>query len=569
MPSKGRREILSGISAAEGLVIDCFAGGGGASTGIEQALGRTIDIAVNHDPLAIAMHKANHPRTYHVTEDIFAADLKGLVAGRRVELMWASPDCTSHSRAKGGKPRESGLRILPWAVLKHAKELRPDVIIMENVAEIQKWGPLGEDGKPVKEREGETYAEFVASMRGLGYTFDSRELVACDYGAPTSRKRWYAILRRDGAPTVWPEPTHGPRGSLEVEAGVLAPYRQAAEVIDWSLPCPSVFDTSEGIKRNYGLSARRPLADATMRRIARGLDRYVIGCDEPYIVQIGYDEREGQAPRVDDLRGSFRTVAAGGAKRCPCRAAYLPINNGGAVGTHPHDPLSTITTGGHKMLAEAYLTEYYGNGADGLSAAEPLRTITTRDREGVTVAHLTKFYGGVVGQGLDEPVHTVTAGHGGHFGLAAAHLTKYYGTCTGQHARDPLHSVTADGGHFGAVVCKLSNVFGADGLGHWPEIRAMLNRWCGYSLADDEILLIDIDGALFAIVDVGLRMLTPRELMLAQGFPGDYVIDEYAGGGKVKKEQQVRMIGNSVVPAMARALVEANVRGGLAERGAA
>lgn len=542
-----------------GLVIDCFAGGGGASEGIEQALGRPVDIAVNHDPLAIAMHKANHPRTHHVTEDIFAADLKGLVAGRRVSLMWASPDCTSHSRAKGGKPRESGLRILPWAVLKHAADLKPDVIIMENVAEIQKWGPLGEDGRPVKEREGEEYAAFVEAMRALGYTFEHRELAACDFGAPTSRKRWYAILRRDGLPTVWPERTHGRRGSPEVEAGALEPYRQAAEVIDWGLPCPSVFASKEEVRRRHSLAAKRPLADATMRRIARGLDRYVISCDEPFLVQIGYGERAGQAPRIDDVREPLGTVVASGSKRYLCQAAYLPINNGSAVETHPLDPVATVTTGRQKLLASAYLTEYYGNAADGLSAAEPLRTVTTRDREGVTAVHLTKFYGGVVGQGLDEPVHTVTAGRGGHFGVAAAHLSKFYGTCTGQSAGVPMHSVTAGGGHLGVVVCRASAWCGAGRLGRWQEVRGMLNRWCGYSLADDEVLLLSIGGASFAIVDVGLRMLTPRELMLAQGFPATYVIDRYADGGKVKKEQQVRMVGNSVVPAMAKALVEANV----------
>lgn len=453
----------------DGLVIDCFAGGGGASTGIEQALGRPLDIAVNHDPKAIAMHRANHPETLHVTEDIFTADLKGLVGGRHVSLMWASPDCTSHSRAKGGKPRLSGLRMLPWAVHKHAADLLPDVIVMENVAEIQKWGPLTESGKPVKAREGETYAAFVAAMRALGYTFESRELTACDYGAPTSRRRWYAVLRRDGLPTSWPEPTHG--DGLFGE-----PYRTAAECIDWSDLGTSIFER------------KRPLAEATCRRIARGIARYVLSGDpEPFLVPIGYGERDGQAPRVNGIEEPLGTVVAGGTKHYLC------------------------------------------------------------------TAFLAKYYGGVVGQGVPTPLHTITACSGAHFGLVSAHLTKFYGTSVGQSAREPLHTVTSSGGHIGLVSAFLVKYYGC-GVG----------QQCGLPLdtitSKDRFGLVSVlvGGQEYAISDIMLRMLKPEELKLAQGFPASYVIDRYADGSPVSKTQQVKMIGNSVVPAMAKAIVEAN-----------
>ena len=243
------------------MIIDCFAGGGGASVGIEMALGRPVDIAINHDPDAILMHKTNHPDTLHLTEDIFKVDLKKYVKGRHVSLMWASPDCTSHSKAKGGKPRERGLRILPWAVYKHAKAILPDVILMENVEEIQQWGPLDADGHPIKERRGEDYQKFITAMKSLGYVFDCRELVAADYGAPTTRKRWYAIFRRDGREIVWPVPTRfkdrAPR------------WKACGDYIDWSDLGRSIFDR------------KKPLADATMKRIANGIRKYIIDNPSP------------------------------------------------------------------------------------------------------------------------------------------------------------------------------------------------------------------------------------------------------------------------------------------------
>lgn len=304
-------------------VIDCFAGGGGASTGIEAAIGRPCDIAVNHDPKAIAMHRANHPMTHHVTEDIFDADLRSLVGDRPVELMWASPDCTHHSRAKGGKPRENGLRMLPWAVHKHAKDLMPDVICMENVTEIQNWGPLDDEGRIIKERAGEEYRRFVDAMGCLGYDFDCRELSACDYGAPTTRKRWYAVLRRDGKPIRWPNQTHG--GGM-----LFKPYVPASTCIDFSDTGQSIFER------------KKPLADATLRRIARGLQKFVLDDQSPFLVQTGYGERSGQAPRINSVHEPLRTIVAGGCKQALC-TPILAKFYGGVTGHRVDQPLGTIT----------------------------------------------------------------------------------------------------------------------------------------------------------------------------------------------------------------------------------
>ena len=450
-------------------VIDCFAGGGGASTGIEAAIGRPCDIAVNHDPKAIAMHRANHPKTHHVTEDIFDADLRHLVGDRPVELMWASPDCTHHSRAKGGKPRESGLRMLPWAVHKHAMDLMPDVICMENVAEIQNWGPLDDEGRIIKERAGEEYRRFVDAMGCLGYEFDCRELSACDYGAPTTRKRWYAVLRRDGRSIRWPEQTHG--GGM-----LFQPYVPASSCIDFSDTGKSIFERE------------KPLADATLRRIARGLKKFVLDDPSPFLVQTGYGERRGQAPRINSVHEPLRTVVAGGCKQALC----TPI--------------------------------------------------------------LAKFYGGVTGHRVDQPLGTITCCNGAHYGLVSAFLTKYYGTCTGQSVAGPLHTITTSPSHFGLVSAFLVKYYG-QGIGQ------RVTDALGTITTRDRfgLVTVDIDGETYAIGDIHLRMLKPEELKRAQGFPKDYIIDRYDDGRPVPITQQVKMIGNSVVPIMAQRIVNANL----------
>lgn len=349
------------------LIIDCFAGGGGASVGIEMALGRPVDIAINHDPDAILMHKTNHPDTLHLTEDIFRVDLKKYVKDRHVALMWASPDCTSHSKAKGGKPRERGLRILPWAVYKHARAILPDVILMENVEEIQQWGPLDADGHPIKERSGEDYQKFIIAMKSLGYIFDCRELVAADYGAPTTRKRWYAIFRRDGREIRWPESTHfkdrEPR------------WKACGDYIDWSDLGRSIFDRP------------KPLADATMKRITNGIRKYIVENPDPYIVKDG-----------EKLFLSYLDKAYGG--------------NYKGCGSDLHSPCSTITTVDHNRLVTAFLIQYHGETRVGDSRGqfltEPIKTIDTSNRYGLVTAFLIKYYGSCVGQKLTEPLATIT-----------------------------------------------------------------------------------------------------------------------------------------------------------------
>ena len=427
------------------LIIDCFAGGGGASVGIEMALGRQVDIAVNHDPQAIRMHVVNHPDTLHLTEDIFKVDLQKYVGKRHVALMWASPDCTSHSKAKGGQPRKKGLRILPWAVYKHAKVLLPDVIIMENVEEIQQWGPLDADGHPIPERQGEDYRKFIAAMIALGYDFDSRELVAADYGAPTTRKRWYAIFRRDGRTISWPEPTYSKTGEQ------FPKWKECGDYIDWSDLGTSIFER------------KKPLAEATMKRIANGVKKYIIDNPHPYIV------------RDKD--------------------------------------------------AVAFMIQYHGETRAGDSRGqlltEPVKTIDTSNRYGLVTAFITKYYKSGIGQGCDEPLHTITTSPG-HFGLVSAFLVKYYGTGCGQPLDKPLGTITTKD-RFGLV-----NV------------------------------LIEIDGEKYIIRDIFLRMLNPEELKLMQGFPADYIIDRDACGKRYPICEQTAKIGNSVSPVMAKMLVEAN-----------
>ena len=467
----------------EGIIIDCFAGGGGASVGIEMALGRQVDIAINHDPQAILMHKTNHRNTLHLTEDIFKVDLKKYVKGRRVALLWASPDCTSHSKAKGGQPRKSGLRILPWAVYKHTKNILPDVVIMENVEEIQEWGPLDASGRPIKERMGEDYERFISAMTSLGYKFESKELVAADYGAPTTRKRWYAVFRRDGRRIRWPEPTHNKNGTNGKKKWV-----ECGDYIDWSDIGNSIF------------ARKKPLAEATKKRIANGIRKYIIENPAPYIVKDG-----------DKILMAYLDKAYGG--------------NYKGCGSDLKKPCSTITTVDHNRLVTAFLIQYHGEQKEGDSRGqnitEPLKTIDTSNRYGLVTAFITKFYKTGIGQGCDEPLHTITTSPG-HFGLISAFLIKYYGTGCGQQLNEPLATITTKD-RFGLV-----NV------------------------------LISIEGEQYIIADIFLRMLKPEELKVMQGFPKDYIIDRDYRWKKYPTGEQVKRIGNSVVPIMAEALVKKN-----------
>ena len=482
----------------DGLIIDCFAGGGGASVGIEMALGRQVDIAINHDPAAILMHKTNHPHSMHLTEDIFKVNLKKYVGNNKVSLMWASPDCTSHSKAKGGQPRNKGLRILPWAVFKHARDILPDVIIMENVEEIQQWGPLDKNGMPIKERAGEDYNRFITAMISLGYIFDCRELVAADYGAPTTRKRWYAIFRRDGRDIVFPKPTHNKNGDNGLKKWV-----SAATVLDFSNLGKSIFG------RN------KPLADNTLKRIARGLDKFVFnGGDDAYIVPIGYGENKGQKPRVNSI----------------------------------NDPLGTIVAMSTKhSLVTPYIIQYHSETAKhdvrGQKVNTPLMTVDTSNRYALVAAFISKFYKTGVGQSVLEPLHTITTS-AGHFGQVNVVMANW----------ENLKASGVD--EETAQKCTWVSEFIMEyyGCGTGQSIKRPLNT----IVTKDRFALITVLGNEYVILDIYLRMLTPEELKVIQGFPKDYIIDRDYNWKPYPAKEQVARIGNSVVPIMAQKLVEAN-----------
>lgn len=588
--------MSSQINLLDEIIVDNFAGGGGASTGIELATGRPVTIAINHDPAAILMHQTNHPYTEHLQASVWDVDPRAVCAGRPVGLAWFSPDCKHFSKAKGSALVDRNIRGLAWIVLRWAGTVRPRVIILENVEEFKTWGPVRK-GKPVKSKSGDTFQKWLSQLEALGYKVEYRELVAADYGAPTTRKRFVLIARCDGRPIRWPERTHAPRDSEEVKSGKCKPWVSAAEIIDWSLPCPSIFAGKAEIKEQYGVNAVRPLADNTMRRIIRGVDKFTIRSGDPFIVPTGYGERKGQAPRVHDIREPVSTVVST-TKQNLCRPIVAPLtvtNTCNSVGTSADAPVHTVTTAGNQLLVApnliqyhaeqgdyaraqglaapistvdasnryglvtAQMTEYYGNGAP-LDVKDPMHTATSHDREALTTAIMQPFHaGGYKGKGNspEEPVNTVTSSGGQS--LVCSHVAEFKGQDIGQRADKPLRTVTAQGGEFGVVsVRTVKYAPGAD-LGYWPQIRAMLNKHCGYQLADDEVLLIWIRGAWYYIRDIGLRMLTPPELYRAMGFPEDYRIDRDYLGRDYPKTQQVARCGNAVCPPMARAVVAANM----------
>lgn len=613
------------------IIVDNFAGGGGASTGIEIATGMAVAIAINHDPAAILMHKTNHPYTEHFQASVWDIDPVAVCRGRRVGLAWFSPDCKHFSKAKGAALVDRKIRGLAWITLRWAAKVRPRVIILENVEEFQTWGPVRK-GKPVKKLAGTTFRKFIDQLTELGYTVEYRELIAADYGAPISRKRFYMIARCDGKPIVWPKPTHSKTG-----ADGLPKWRCAAEIIDWSLPCPSVFASKAQIMDKYGLKAVRPLAKNTMRRIIRGVDKFTIRSGKPFIVPTGYGERKGQAPRVHDMDAPFPTVVGTG-KENLCKPLLAPVtvtNTSNSVGATVGEPVHTVTTAGNQMLVTpslvsigqtgggdrirdlrepvpttvskqeaclvapsliqyhteqtenvrasglgapintvdasnrygltcANLVEYYTGGRP-LDVQDPMHTVTSHDREAVVAAHIAKYYGGVVGEKVGEPLPTVTAID--HNAVCAAHVVKFKGDNVGTPPSEPLQTVTASagkeracsGGTFAVCRAHLAKIRSGDDLGHWPEIRALLNEFCGYTLVEDDVLLLEISGGLYYIADIGMRMLSPRELYNAMGFPPDYIIDRDYLGNEYKKSAQVARCGNAVCPPVASALVRANL----------
>ncbi|HEX6924155.1 MAG TPA: DNA cytosine methyltransferase [Longimicrobiaceae bacterium] len=506
------------------LIVDLFAGGGGASQGIEAALGRQVDIAINHDPDAVSLHEVNHPQTRHFVSDVFEVDPKTATGGRPVGLLWASPDCTDHSTAKGGKPiRTKKRRALAWVVTRWAGQVRPRVICLENVPEFVGWGPLV--GKPGEyrrcpKRAGRTFRAFVRSLEQLGYAVEWRELRACDYGAPTIRKRLFLIARCDGKPIVWPERTHGTRRR---------PHRSAAECIDWSIPMCSIFATKEEARawaKLHGVGTpKRPLADATMRRIARGIVRFVLEDPQPFIVGVG--GRQGQSPERG-IRQPYQTVTtkADSALVVP---TLVQTGYGEREGQAPrsldlHQPLGTIVATGNKhALVAAYLAKHF-TGVDGARLHAPMPTVTTVDHNAVVTAHLMNYHaerrdGEVRGAALRDPLPTIDTAN--RHALVYAFLQKYYGQGIGSSMNEPM----------GAVTTK-------DRMG---------------------LVTVTVDGGEYAIADIAMRMLVPRELFNAQGFPPEYVIDRGADGRKLSGKVQVRLAGNSVSPPNAAAIVRANV----------
>jgi len=663
------------------LIVDSFAGGGGASTGIELALGRSPDIAINHDAEALALHRMNHPETMHLPHNVWKIDPVALTAGRPVGLLWASPDCKHFSKAKGGKPVKRNIRDLAWVVVRWARQVRPRVIMLENVEEFRDWGPISAEGVPCKERKGETFKRWACELKRLGYKVEHRELRACDYGAPTIRKRLFLIARRDGEKIVWPKPTHGRPDDPDVIAGRKEPWRTAASIIDWSLPCHSIFLTRE---EGRAVGVNRPLADATMARIARGVKRYVIDAAKPFVVTCNHsgDEFRGQGldepfktvaaardahglvtpflARTDMASAAarngihtpdepIRTMTTGGsfalaspilvgcggrAGQSRPRSADEPTATGtakadvclvapvltyaqqGGNNRSPEEPHSTICasakdqnaliapylvprygerpgqeprtrsveepapvivpTANGGSLAAVHLQSYYGEGAGSLDrsadADEPVRTVVTENRHALVAAFLAQHNTGVVGHSLEKPVSTLTAG--GAYGmpqqaLVASHIVNMKGSERADYpAEHPIPTVCAH-------------------TTHAAEVRAFLMKYYGPAIGQDAadplhtatakarfgLVTVEIGGEPYIIADIGMRMLSPRELYRAQGFPDSYIIDRglkvevREGWGDddgpadvipITKTAQVRMCGNSVCPPLAQALVGAN-----------
>lgn len=573
------------------IIVDNFAGGGGASTGIELAAGRPVNIAINHDAAAILLHKTNHPHTEHIQASIWDVDPEEVCAGRPVGLAWFSPDCKHFSKAKGAALVDRNIRGLAWIVLRWAGTVRPRVIILENVEEFQTWGPVRK-GKPVKSKSGQTFHKWLLQLEALGYAVEYRELVAADYGAPTTRKRFVLIARCDGQPIRWPERTHAPRDSEEVKSGKCKPWRSAEEIIDWTVPMYSIFATKAEIKEKYGVNAVRPVADNTLRRIIRGVDKFTIKSGKPFIVQAKFQNEpqdinrplttitsvgaheavnpvlqpflaecnHSGAGHISDIDAPVSTIT----QKCtmgvctPTMEPFTFSNTGGSVGSSADEPVHTIRTAGGQVLAAANMIQYHTEQsedvrANGLDAALP--TVDASNRYGLTAAHLVEFYGN--GQAIDpvEPMRTVTSHD--REALIATHIVKFKGPDIGQSPDAPLQTVTAINPFALASVKTVKYAPGTD-LGYWPQIRALLNKYCGYALADDEILLLWIRGAWRYICDISMRMLTPRELYNAMGFPPDYIIEHDYTGKPYPKSQQVARCGNAVCPQMASAVVRVN-----------
>lgn len=526
------------------IIVDNFAGGGGASTGIEIATGRSVDIAINHDPEAIRMHMANHPSTKHYCESVWNIDPTEVCGGHPVGLAWFSPDCKHFSKAKGGKPKDKNIRGLAWVALRWAGKVRPRVIMLENVEEFKTWGPLNRRHRPIKNKQGQTYRKFLQQLEGLGYHVETRELVAADYGAPTKRKRFFLIARCDGKSIVWPEPTHGPRDSTEVMAGRLKPYVAAAEIIDWSIPCPSIFER------------RKPLAENTMKRIARGLKKYVIDNPEPFIVQVNHKSENFRGQSIKDPMPTL-TAKHGFGVVTPYITQIGQTGFAADRSKPVTDPISTVVSKNeHCLIAPALIQYHTETTKDGVRAGgleEPIPTLDTSNRYGLVSAFISKYFsGGYAGSGDEcrEPLPTVTAVD--HNSLCTAHIIQMNNHMIGTDMRDPLNTIVSGPGHIGEVVAFLMKYYGS---GTGQDIQTPLDT----ITSKDRFGLVEIRGTQYQIVDIGLRMLEPHELYAAQGFPDDYIIDRDIDGKKISKTEQVKRCGNAVCPPIPAALVKANL----------
>ena len=561
------------------LIVDLFAGGGGASLGIEEATGRQVDIAINHDAAAIELHKANHPTTLHLRSDVFEVDPRRVTEGRPVGLLWASPDCTYHSKARGAKPIRSKTkkrRALAWVVTRWAGQVSPRIIMLENVEEFALWGPLvgkHDQLRPCPKRKGKTFRRWVTTLKGLGYQVEHRELRACDYGAPTIRKRLFVIARRDGQPIVWPEPTHGDPNSKAVTERRLKPFRTAADCIDWTIPMCSIFATKDEAKQWAKDHCRksapiRPLADNTMARIAKGVKRYVLENPKPFLVTIAHGEGTGRTSRWGDgTRNVDEPLSTVTTKNAHAVAApFLVPRYGERPGQTPrtrnvNDPMATVVTDGNgSSLVAANIQTYYGgeNGENrGVDLTEPLRTQSTENRFGIVATFLAQNNGGFFdgpGREVTEPLSTVMTSSTGHHGLMAAHIQRDFGTSVGSPVDAPIGTLTCDyGGHAALVGSFLTKYYG-EGVGQeLTEPAHTIPTVDRFGLVS-----VTINGVPMVVTDIAMRMLVPRELYTAQGFPRTYIIDRGADGKKLTSTDQVRMCGNSVCPPLARAMVAAN-----------
>ena len=556
------------------LFVDNFAGGGGASTGIETAIGRSVDIAINHDPDAIAMHRANHPATRHYCEDVWQVDPAAACAGNPVALAWFSPDCKHFSRAKGGKPVNKNIRGLAWVAVKWAYTVRPRVLMLENVPEIRTWGPLGADDKPIKERAGETFRGFLLALttgipawhpayremcdalsieptsetaqklqKGLGYKAQYRTLRSCDYGAPTTRTRFYLIARCDGRPIVWAEPTHAPKDSEAVRLGRKLPYRTAAECIDWSIPAQSIF------------GRKKPLAENTMRRIARGIQKFVIDNPEPFIVTVNHSGEGFRGQAADEPLGTI-TAKNGYGVVTPT----IMCNNANNVGASVETPLPTVTTGNRNYLVAPSIVpigygERKGQEPRVNKVDEPLGTVVTSGKHYLVAPTLIQYHSEtakdeVRGQELTEPLMTVDTSP--RYAMAASYIMTMRNHMDGQPADEPLTTVSCSGAHHAEVQAFLVKYFSNGAAKPVDEPLDTVTT-------KDRFALVTVHGEPYIITDIRMRMLNPRELFNAQGFPGDYIIDRDADGHPYAKSKQVARCGNAVTPPVPAALVRANL----------